>query len=831
MLLMENSEEELEEWRDIMMSSKGIFSGFGPEKCGCKSIDEFLNGGEGSFGCDDGLETSVEKSLKFDNGSNSLMGVDDNSSVIKTGVSIAQRRANKRGLNASKLCSPRVRTNSLWPYSSESCSPYVTVSTNISPRTLLESPMLLPNSQVFSLGYLPSSIWMMLSLLNCCVRKTFIQNDYLSPTTGSFASRPLDGDGQMLISASSVDADKGSDGSSSALFKPHTETTSLSDFHDVNNQCLSLRTLVRVKLDVSSLLSEVNLLGSTPIALPQGGASLSVVLIFCWNNQSCIHDAGPAGSPPDFFFFFFFFLNDLKSCLVYFQSCDSNIVSCFQMLHKNGSSMGDDSRIHDSLDGNQNGIYSHPGTSRTAEDGYNWRKYGQKQVKGSEYPRSYYKCTYPNCPVKKKVERSHDGQITEIIYKNAHNHPKPQPSRKSTLGSLPFNETADLGDGSGLCMKVNNGPVWRSIQSGYKDVTGSDWRIDGLETSPTSALTEVSDPLSTTQGKPMGVLGSAGTPEFSSAMVSHEDDEEDATAQGRFLIEHEGENGSDLKRRKKDGYFAETTLGSRAVREPKVVFETETDADILEDGYRWRKYGQKVVKGNPNPRSYYKCTTPGCTVRKHVERSSRSLRFILVTYEGKHNHEVPAARNSAHANSGSGSLTAAATSTQPSLALPRNSHLPKPEPHAQDLPLHFNTNIGCSNDIFRSKYICNLGAGTPPYYPIKLPALPNTTPYGPFGLSTNHPAYANNMVPAIPELSFPPPLAFPCSIASCCNPDRSHSTVPSLYAGQQLDESDVKFLRPKQEQKDDSFETDMNSFDHTNVSSSTYNHVLGNFGS
>lgn len=59
-----------------------------------------------------------------------------------------------------------------------------------------------------------------------------------------------------------------------------------------------------------------------------------------------------------------------------------------------------------------------------AEDGYNWRKYGQKHVKGSEFPRSYHKCTHPNCPVKKKVERSRDGRITEIIYKGAHNHPR-----------------------------------------------------------------------------------------------------------------------------------------------------------------------------------------------------------------------------------------------------------------------------------------------------------------------------------------------------------------------------------------------------------------------
>lgn len=63
-------------------------------------------------------------------------------------------------------------------------------------------------------------------------------------------------------------------------------------------------------------------------------------------------------------------------------------------------------------------------------DGYNWRKYGQKQVKGSEYPRSYYKCTHPDCQVKKKVERSLDGQIAEIVYKGEHNHPKPQPPKR-----------------------------------------------------------------------------------------------------------------------------------------------------------------------------------------------------------------------------------------------------------------------------------------------------------------------------------------------------------------------------------------------------------------
>ncbi|GKC47150.1 probable WRKY transcription factor 3 [Tanacetum coccineum] len=46
----------------------------------------------------------------------------------------------------------------------------------------------------------------------------------------------------------------------------------------------------------------------------------------------------------------------------------------------------------------------------------------QKQVKASDLPRSYYKCTQVNCPVTKKVGHSLDGNISEIIYKVQHNH-------------------------------------------------------------------------------------------------------------------------------------------------------------------------------------------------------------------------------------------------------------------------------------------------------------------------------------------------------------------------------------------------------------------------
>lgn len=38
------------------------------------------------------------------------------------------------------------------------------------------------------------------------------------------------------------------------------------------------------------------------------------------------------------------------------------------------------------------------------------------------------------------------------------------------------------------------------------------------------------------------------------------------------------------------------------MKQPRIVVETISEVDVIEDGYRWRKYGQKLVKGNPNPR-------------------------------------------------------------------------------------------------------------------------------------------------------------------------------------------------------------------------------------
>ncbi|XP_057434621.1 probable WRKY transcription factor 17 [Lotus japonicus] len=57
-------------------------------------------------------------------------------------------------------------------------------------------------------------------------------------------------------------------------------------------------------------------------------------------------------------------------------------------------------------------------------DEYSWRKYGQKPIKGTPYPRGYYKCsTVRGCPARKHVERATDDPAMLIVtYEDEHDH-------------------------------------------------------------------------------------------------------------------------------------------------------------------------------------------------------------------------------------------------------------------------------------------------------------------------------------------------------------------------------------------------------------------------
>ncbi|XP_076916255.1 putative WRKY transcription factor 65 [Bidens hawaiensis] len=60
-------------------------------------------------------------------------------------------------------------------------------------------------------------------------------------------------------------------------------------------------------------------------------------------------------------------------------------------------------------------------------DSWAWRKYGQKPIKGSPYPRGYYRCSSSKgCPARKQVERNRaDPTMVIVTYSSDHNHPWP----------------------------------------------------------------------------------------------------------------------------------------------------------------------------------------------------------------------------------------------------------------------------------------------------------------------------------------------------------------------------------------------------------------------
>ncbi|KAI3803604.1 hypothetical protein L1987_31761 [Smallanthus sonchifolius] len=228
-------------------------------------------------------------------------------------------------------------------------------------------------------------------------------------------------------------------------------------------------------------------------------------------------------------------------------------------------------------------------------DGYNWRKYGQKLVKGNTFVRSYYKCTFANCPARKQVERSNDGIIIEINYLWKHEHPKPLHTLvKGSAFVLPVQSRASEDHSSAL------------------PATTHDHEVSEADTHQLAVV-----PVS-------------------------EYNAEAAVKENETKSEINNDISSDSKRQKRETCSMIEGISTKTNCEPRVVVQTTSVVDIVNDGYRWRKYGQKLVKGNPNPRSYYRCTSAGCPAKKHVERAFQDEKVVVTTYEGRHDHDMPA---------------------------------------------------------------------------------------------------------------------------------------------------------------------------------------------
>ncbi|PIA61010.1 hypothetical protein AQUCO_00300498v1 [Aquilegia coerulea] len=207
-----------------------------------------------------------------------------------------------------------------------------------------------------------------------------------------------------------------------------------------------------------------------------------------------------------------------------------------------------------------------------------------------------------------------------------------------------YNNTTSSSLSSGILDMWNTSDYCDKSSLGFMDLLGFDPAYSFLFNSQSppqqpSSVFPSSLPSTTTSTlvETSEVLNLPATPNSSSISSSWAEPTSDD--QANKLVVKDEEEKEELCKSKKQ--LKPQKKYQKRQKERRFAFVTKSEVDHLEDGYRWRKYGQKAVKNSPFPRSYYRCTNTTCGVKKRVERSSEDSTLVVTTYEGQHTHMNP----------------------------------------------------------------------------------------------------------------------------------------------------------------------------------------------